>query len=409
MHQTIYARLENFLLLALGFGIFISKPVIHISSGLLILLFAVKTIVDSDYRVSLWRSPATKVALGIFLLGVIGTALGSGSIDDTVWIARKSIYLLLIGPLLLAFTNSANRTSALSGLFLGFWLAFVLTAHENHWTWAGHHTHGATWLVDTWAVLCALLACFLVPLALNRSYSSKYRALFALTILAALFMLLTTGSRGPWLGTAIGITFYLVMRQRRLLLYLVVLSTIAYLPVKHVWPDQVNSLEARVLSIGNTKTDESNFVRLALWETGLAHISAQITSGNFIALTGQGRTGSTEALNEFYNSGFAEVAVINPGWLRDVNINDLHTMYLDSIVKNGLLWTAANLLLLGWLCFGGNKHRPQNYNRLANLDMSRTPILLAFLVIGITYSILPHYATLFLVYFLTLSRGMDKN
>jgi hypothetical protein len=84
-------------------------------------------------------------------------------------------------------------------------------------------------------------------------------------------------------------------------------------------------------------------------------------------------------------------------------------MYLDSIVKNGLLWTAANLLLLGWLCFGGNKHRLQIHARPAQSTLARAPIFLAFLVIGITYSILPHYATLFLVYFLTLSRGLDKH
>lgn len=44
--QLIYLRTENVLILALGLGIFLSKPVIYIATGLLTLSFLVRLVID---------------------------------------------------------------------------------------------------------------------------------------------------------------------------------------------------------------------------------------------------------------------------------------------------------------------------------------------------------------------------
>lgn len=400
------SRIENLLILSLGFGLFISKPVIHISATGLILLFIAKIALDPVFRYTVLRDRVVQAASGIFLFGVIATTFSSGLPEDIGWIARKSIYLVLLGPLLFAFLDPSNRQSALIGLTIGFWMAFGLTAHQFNWIWDGYHRPGATWLVDTWAVLCALYACFLVPLVLRDHFTPATRTLFGFTALAALFMVITTGSRGPLLGALVGIGLYVALSHRRLLAYGLIAFAVAYLPVKHMWPTQVASVENRILSIGDLKTNESNFTRLALWETGVARVIDQLRNGNFVVLIGEGRTGSATALTDFYQSGYGDTASILPGMLSDRVINDLHSMYLDSTVKNGLIWTAANLLLLGWLALGNRSQKSLRANIGPPYGLA---VLCAFLVNALTASILPHYATIFAVYFLTLSRGLQTS
>ena len=91
--------------------------------------------------------------------------------------------------------------------------------------------------------------------------------------------------------------------------------------------------------------------------------------------------------------------------LREHNwrLNDLHSMYLESIAQNGVIWTVLVLFLIMQISLGPlfRRHR---YTDLS-VAAATVPLGLCFLLIGVTYSLMPHFALVFLVYFAALVRG----
>lgn len=409
--QLPLKRLEQTLLLALGAGIFLSKPLIYISSTCFLILAIFRILFDAQYSKSIFTNKIFQLGIALYFLGIIGVGIASLNLADTAWIARKSTYLLLIGPLYLAFSDRSNRLCALTGVFLGFWIASILTGHQHNWLWAGNRLSGATWLVDAWAVICALLVGFLVPLLFSRENSKIFRCIVAVTLLVALLMLLTSGARAAWLGVAASILAYLAIYQRKAFLFFIVSAVILYLPTKEIWPTQVRALEDRVKTISNWQSDESSYTRVALWDAGYAFLSQAITSGNLSVWFGQGRDTSSDVATRFYQTWSAEGNGYKSGFLGDRKINDLHNMYLDSFMKNGIFWTTGNIILFLLLaCTSAWRNEAESSHKKI-LDSSRYtfPITTIYLMIGIFYSILPHFSTLFIVFFLALSTGIQQS
>jgi len=401
--KLLTLKLETSLIFLLGFAIFISKPLIYFSTLLLIFTLAARLITDQPYRHALFDNRLFWASVGVFLLGVVSTSIGSDYPKDVAWIVRKTMILVLMAPLVLSFSDKTNRLAGLLGVLLGFWIAFVLTADMYNWSWSGGRYEGATWDVGMWGVVCAMLITLLTPLLFAADSGWKWRVVVAMTIAAAAFMLITTLTRGPWLGAAAGVLIYMIMKQRKaLVIFAVALASIFY-TAKGIWPDQVASFGSRVQSISNTQGDASNYIRLALWEAGTGLMKKQLVEGDKRFWFGNGATGKDIVANDFFYKEFKGKATVKPGALKAMrwHVGDMHNMYIDSMLANGFLWTMSCLALLMWFAF-------KNTHGIATgkSDWLAPPMLICYLVVGLTYAILPHFALMACIYFIALLNGI---
>ncbi len=399
-----FHKLETGLLFTFGMVIFLSKPAIYLVSLLLLVVTATHFLLSAHYRRALLEHQLFWGSVALFMLGILGVSVGSTFAADVGWIAKKTMLLLLVVPFLLAFEQQSNRIAALAGVVLGFWIAFVLTGDMHNWSWSGQRLEGATWLVDAWGVICAMLIVVLTPFVFFKQIGTVLKGILVVTILAATLMLVTNGARGAWLGAAAGVFVYLLIKQRLALMVVCTMSAVALLVASTIWPEQTESFKLRAQSITNTKTDASNYIRLALWETGSALIQKNVTSGDKKIWLGHGHQGHVASSTKFYRDEFSQQAAVRPGLLNETTINDFHNMYIQSIVQNGILWTVGILFFLLWLGFGPLK-KGYGFTK----TWAATPTLLAYLVTGVTYTLLPHFAFMFLIYFLSLGRGFDTD
>jgi hypothetical protein len=401
--KPLTLKLETSLIFLLGLALFISKPLIYLSTLLLIATVVTRLIIDQPYRHILFDSRVFWASVGVFLLGVVSASIGSDYSEDVAWMVRKSMVLLLMAPLVLSFGDKTNQLAGLLGVLLGFWIAFVLTADMYNWSWSGGRYEGATWDVGMWGVVCAMLMTFLTPLLFAGSNGWGWRVVVVTTIMAAAFMLITTLTRGPWLGAAAGVLIYMIIKQRKALLIFTVAMASIFYTAKGIWPDQVASFESRVQSISNTQGDASNYIRLALWEAGTGLVKKQLVEGDKRFWFGNGATGKDIVANDFFYNEFKDKATVKPGELEAMgwHVGDMHNMYIDSMLANGFLWTLSCLVLLIWFAF-------RNTHGVATdkSTWSAPPMLACYFVVGLTYAILPHFALMACIYFIALLNGI---
>jgi hypothetical protein len=404
---TTARRAENLMVFALGAGLFLSKPVIYAATGFLTLYFLLRCFKDSTYRRFAFSNKLIVAALAIYVFGLIACLLMPTTLEDLGVLARKSLYLVIFAPLVLAFRQSSNRNFALAGLMIGFWIAAIMTLLQIEQQHTGRLA-GATWMVDVWGVLLALFFVFLTPRIFEQQYSAPLRVLFALTALTTFILLVLSGARGPWLGACVAVGLYLLFYQRRALGIILVIAIMAYFPIKHFAPAPVAQIEQRVVSIVDTRENMSNWIRLTLWKLSAAQNVEKFETNIGELLLGSGSVSHFEKINDFFERTDAltpeekmQLSTIEVGYPS----NDVHNMYLDSIAKNGLIWTLANIILFLAIAIiaSTTKNSPNQSNRA-------TPaVVLCFLVIGIFYSLLPHFATTFMIFFVSIGLQTEQN
>ena len=401
-----FLRLENLLVLMLGVSIFVSKPIIYASSGLLILYCLIRIVIDKPYGCRILTSPLTWASVAIYLLGVVATIIYPTTLEDTAWIARKSLFLLSFVPLYFAFADKRNRNWALFGLLGGFWIATALTLLEANWRPEDlTRLDGATWLVDVWGVLCSLFAVFLLPRVYDRNSPMTVRVVVATTVLASLYVLFLTGARGPWLGAFIGIGAYLLLFQWKTLALLMLIGALGYIPARQALPDSFAKLEEKVASMvdtggRDTATSESNWIRLQLWKLSIAQDKEKFKNEPLELLFGSGPLNHLQAFKSFFNKTDV-LPVQDKARLSRNNFpsNDVHSMYLDATAKVGLLWTAASILWVIVLAVMGLRRKTSHGPSVLGAPFC----ILTFLIIGVFYSLLPHFGTFFLFFFIALA------
>ncbi len=405
MHKLV-SGLETVLIFALGLGIFISKPVIYAASGALVALAIFRVALDPQYRSEFFSTRLTLASLGLFILGLIATLIHPGTSDEIAWTARKLLYLPLLPVLYVSFKQESNRGAGMAGTIVGFWIAALLTMQSINWQWSGGRVAGATWLVDVWGVLTGLFVSFLLPRVFQPNVRWQLRLLVVVTAAAAFVMLLLSGARGPILGTMVGGLIYFVLYQRKMFAVIVTLLVVAYFPVKQLLPAEINYLESRIASITKTADPDtapenfnaSNWVRLQLWKTALAQNAYKLEHAPLTLLFGSGPNNQINDLRAFYDK-WSGMPQKHKELLSSFGYptNELHNMYLDSIGKMGLLWTIASILLIVAVVVKSLQTRKKtNQAPLAVMVVS-----INFLITGITYDILPHWGSFFLV-FLTM-------
>jgi hypothetical protein len=403
--NTTLLRLQTGLIFVFGMAIFLSKPLIYLSILLMIGVTLARIASDQDYRHELFDNKLFWASTGVFVFGLLATLIGSGYAEDVTWMFSKTMLLPMVVPLVLAFAQKTSRTAAIAGALVGFWVAFVLTGNMYNWTWSGERYGGATWLIDTWGVICAMLILLLTPLVSLGTQNKLTHWILAFTLLGTIVMLLINGARGPWLGVLAGVFVYLAFKQRKTLLVVAVLSVVATFATSHFLPKQVEALKNRAESIIDFEMNPSSYLRLAMWETGYALITKQLMTGDKGFWFGYQKKGRGDLPNDFYYNEFIDQAKVKPGVLKEYNWNliDFHNSFVESVFRNGILWTLGSLFILAWLAIG-----PLQRGRGWSTTWAAVPSLIGFLVISMTYTLLPHFAFLFLIFFLALGRGFDR-
>jgi hypothetical protein len=391
---------ERLLVFFLGVSIFVSKSGIYAATVFLVLYFLARLATSPECR-AFFRSEKLAIAsVVLYLLGLAVTVAYPGYIEDASVYARKGAFLLLIPPLMFAFRDPVTRRVALVGLLLGFWLDFTHTFYRIDWVWTGDRLAGTTWRPDQWSVMLALFLVFLVPITLEKRWGLEKIVLMG-TLVAVMLALLMAGGRGPWLGVLLAFTLYMVLQQRRAMLYVIVLSLVAYIPAHKLYGEQVEYLTSRLLSIGDPQ-ELSNRHRIEFWILTANYNVYILKNDKKAFLLGSGPVHQEERITDFIETtGVKERD--RYVFIRDLNewkVTDAHNMYLDSLGKMGLIWTMSVLVFLFLLVRSGWAE-----NRTTFPPWSAATVLLVFLFIGVFYSILAHFASFALVLFMTLALG----
>jgi O-antigen ligase len=392
---------ERFLVFFLGVSIFVSKSGIYAATVFLVLYFLTRLAMSREYRALFRSEKLAIVSVALYLLGLVVTVAYPGHIEDVSAYARKGAFLLLIPPLMFAFRDPVTRRVALMGLLLGFWLDFIHTFHGLDWVWSGGRVDGITWKKDQWSVMLALFLVFLVPITLAKHWGLEKTILMG-TLVAVMLALLMAGGRGPWLGVVLAVTVYMVLQQRRAMLYMMGLSLLVYVPAHTLYGEQVEYLKNRVHSIGDLQENVSNRWRMEFWSLTANYNIYILKNDKKAFLLGSGPVHQEERITDFI-----EVAGIKDQgryvFIRDRNdwkVKDAHNLYLDSLSKMGLIWTVSVLVFLFLLARSG-----WTTNRSTFSPWSAATALLVFLFIGVFYSILAHFASFALILLMSLALG----
>lgn len=396
--QDINQYTEVFLLFLFGLSICVWKPGIYVSSAAILLYTLIRLLSDQSYRRMLFAGWIAWASTGLFVFGLLVTWIYPGHIDDIALYARKAMFLLLVPPLLLAFGETRNRQAGLVGLFIGFWTASIMTFMVMEWPWYGVGVNG-TWTVDVWGVITGFLVSFLTPYAFHRQ-SRTWQAFFIGNLVLAILMLILSSSRGPWIGAFGGIGLFLLLTHRKALMWLAIALTALYWPAKQLLPGPFDAFETRVVSIFEVKTNNSNWVRINLWQLALAHDQEKIERNPITFVFGSGPENHLHEVRAFFKRTNA-LTPEQKDYLRQFNYpgNDLHNMYLDTTAKMGILWTVLALVYFATLCIHCIRRTvATDYRPLACLLL-----MVNFLFVGFFYDIMLHFAPFFLVFFMTLS------
>ncbi|MFW8566919.1 O-antigen ligase family protein [Orrella sp. 11846] len=395
--------LELLIAFTFGISIFLWKPGMYVSSGMVLLYAIIRLSTDSVYRARLFSGWIGTASLILFILGILACWIYPGTLTDTLYYARKCMFLLLFAPLLLLFENPQNRRSGLFGLILGLWIAALLTAKAGGWQWEGSRIAGS-WSVDVMGVMTGFVCVFMLPF-IFQAQTLKHKIFWALCWFAAFVMLILTLARGPWLATGLLTLGFLLVYQRKVLLLLVVIGLIAVWPAKHFAPKMFNHMQTRIVSIADSQHNDSNKIRLTLWELGGAHLQHKYTHDPVTFWFGSGPAHHIKDLMPFFEDtkNFSEekkeylTQHAYPG-------NDLHNTYIDTTSKMGIIWTTlAFAFLISIACSLLRNRQAGDLHAIGGFL-----VFLNFLIVGVFYDLILSFAPLFMVYLMTLSAQMGK-
>ncbi len=401
MSQTNFLRLsEGLFVFALGFGLFISKPVIYAASAGLVLIFLFSLVFEDHYRKQAVSSGWVRAAVVIYLFGILATLIHPATWPDVYLYARKALFLLVFAAMWLGCHRKQTRKAAMAGALVGFWLATALTIYKMPWAENIHRLHGATWPIDIWGVLCAFMAVFMLPHTLSPAYSTFARVGFGITMFTAVIFMLLSGSRGPTLAVILTVGLYLLIRHRGLLLLAILAIAVAYWPAKMLWPNQIGNIEARIHSVGHGTLDESSWIRMQLWKLSLAQDEMKWRETPLTLLFGSGPQNHLQEIRSFFNrTDSLDDQTKERLSKQNYPSNDVHNMYLDTTAKMGILWTLAVLLFLCSLlvfCWKG-RHVSRGISVAGSL------VIMSFLITGIFYDAMLHFNSTFMIFFAALS------
>jgi O-antigen ligase len=395
---TLAEQVESFLVVLFAVSIFMWKPGIYVSSALIIVYTCIGIFRSQDYRQKYFGSNITVISLVMFVVGTTASLIAMQQTEDLLWTVRKTLFLLTVGFLLIAFNNEKNKKIAFYGLVAGFWVASLLTIFKN-WQLMGVIARvEGTWPQGTWDALLGLFLIFLLlsikDVFLNSVPSLRAKLFLFATLCMSIFQLIWAGGRIPFVACVVAILLYVLTLKlsKRMVINAMLASVIAIMFSVTIFKDHTDSLINRVQSITDVSNDDY-WVRLNLWKVGFNHAVFFMKNEPSTFLFGAGGKSYGPTQIEFFQDMPMNAVDREKFQSLGYPSGDPHNMYIDSILKNGVIWTVLFLIYLLWLATGfklkQSWQRPEPF------------ILLSFyLVLGLAYTILPHFFTYFLVFFM---------
>ena len=395
--QQRYTQIESFLTLLFAISVFIWKPGMYVSSGLITLYLLVRSGVDRDYRPMVWGNAVTKISAALFVLGVITASIAAENIGDVAWMARKTLFLPVVVFFLFALRHQLSRTLAMTGLIVSFWIASLLTLHAYNWQMSFGGRMQGPWPQGTWDTLMGFFFVFMVLSFKWADRPNWQRVIHAATTLMALLMLVLAGGRAPWMGALLSIALYFLIcvRDKRVWTAAIGSMVVAAIMATTVFENKTGAVVDRLASVFNTTTEGSNWVRLQLWQIGIAQLTSLSTNDPIELLFGGGAESYDPKQAEFFKTMPFDEA--DRARLKDYGYpsGDAHNTYIDNALRHGVIWTLAMTLYLIWICTGLNlnhiQSNPRPFIQLVNM-----------LWVGIFYTVFPHFVTLFFALFIAM-------
>ncbi|UOD51489.1 O-antigen ligase family protein [Orrella daihaiensis] len=389
-----FEHFESFLTLLFAVSVFVWKPGMYVASGAITLYLMVRCAIQPDYRHMVWNNRITKVSLAIFLLGLITASIGAEQFQDITWMARKTLFLPAVVFFVFALSRQLNRNIAMAGLITGFWIASVLTLNEYQWQLNFGDRMQGPWPQGTWDSLLGLFFAFMVLSFKWTGASNAQRVIHLGTTALALLMLVLAGGRAPWIGALLSLAIYFVFFKpnKKLVLFGLITGVIASTLVLTTLEQKAQPVIERFASVFNTTTNSSNWIRLQLWQIGIAHLN-QLAKDDPVEFIVGGGAQSYDAKQV----AFFETMPYNDADRSRLTgygypTGDTHNTYIDNALRHGVLWTLAMTIYLIWLCTRFSWH-------IINSNPTPSILLMNLLIVGMFYTVVPHFVTLFFVLF----------
>lgn len=388
---------ESFLVVLFAVAVFVWKPGIYVASALIVCYLLARTAFDLSYRQTLWQHPITKVTLALFALGIVTSAISAQQFEDFFWMLRKTLFLPALIFFALALAKQQTRNLAMIGLVASFWIASLVTLADYGWRMDFGARMQGIWPQGTWDNLLGLYLCFLVLWFSWSKASTTARVIYGLTMAMALLMVVLAGGRAPWLALflSLGTYFLIFRRDAKVIIGAAVIAAVGVIASVTVFQERTERLIDRVVSIADTRSDDSNWIRLQLWGIGLAHMGDLIRNDPFKAVFGSGTKSYQATQIEFFKTMPYDPKARERLSAHGFPSGDTHNNYIDSALRNGLLWTAAMFLYLIWL--------PTRFS-ISQIRANPQPsiLLLYFYIMAIFYTVVPHFMSFFFAVFVSL-------
>jgi len=405
-HQPLL--IERVLVFVMAVAVFTWKPGMYIVPGALFLYFVIRVVQDSAYRAAFLSSRVAKFSLVLFALGILCVLVSVTNLKEVLWFARKGLCLLMVPPLLLAFRHHTNRQAAFWGLLLGFWVNVVVVAIfvlQNPSHLSGGRIEGI-WYLGPWDALLGLFIAFLLP-KLSGTEISVPRPLIYVTFVAALALLVLSGGRAPWVATALILVGYMVFFYRKALLLSVVSVALVGALFVQLFPTQLEPKLQRISSIADTE-DSGNWVRLTLWSLGIDHLKFYAQHEPLKLIAGAGPNTYLEEQKVFFTKQDYPAAqkerLISYGY----PTGDTHNMYLDAMLRMGVIWFG---LFLAWLVALAYLPVGNSSTKKCSAKQRLAPFLIlgSYAIVGLFYTTVLSFVTFFIIFFLTLTASTSKH
>jgi len=390
-------HLESFCVLLFAVAVFIWKPGIYVASGLICLYLILRTTIETEFRNTLWNSTLTKLSLGMYAVGLITATLGAETYQDVAWMARKTLFLPVVVFLAFALKRQINQRLAMTGLVIGFWIATFITLWDYNWQLSFGSRMQGPWPQGTWDSLLGLFFIFIVLYLARIRHTYRITLLCALTATMAFVMMLLAGGRAPWLAASIGLSIYFLLfkQNKKMVLGLLVTGIVITVIGLTTLQDKTQPIVDRLASITNTTTNESNWIRLQLWEVGTLHLTEFATNKPLSLAFGGGSLSYDAKQREFFKTLPFDPNDRQRLYDYGYPTGDTHNTYIDNALRHGVVWTTLITLYLIWLC-----------TRLSWRYIRSNPepaiLLIGLLVMSMFYTMVPHFATFFFVLFVAL-------
>jgi len=397
INTATFEKIESFCVLLFAVAVFVWKPGIYVSCGLISLYLLVRIWSDQDYRRLLLASRLTKLSLFVFVLGLITASLGAENYQDVGWMARKTLFVPAVVFLAFALKRQKNQNLAMTGLVISFWVATFITLWAYEWQMQFGARMEGPWPQGTWDSLLGLFFPFMVLYISCNKLTRTTLTIYSVTAIMALVMLLLAGGRAPWLGSLIGLAIYFLVfkRNRQILLGFVAAIVLAIALGLTVFEDKAQPVVERMSTITDTSTNASNWIRLQLWDIGLEHLVDFARNDPMAFAFGGGALSYDAKQIEFFKT--LPYDPDDRQRLQEYGYpsGDTHNTYIDDALRHGVIWTIAMLLYLVGICTRFSwRHVQQN--------PEPTVLLVGLLIVGMFYTMVPHFATFFFVLFVAL-------